>query len=951
VTPERWTRIKDTFHAALEVPPLDRDAFLNERCARDPALADVRAEVDRLLAAHHNAASFIEVSPLAGTSIPPAHASMTGRLVGRYQIGRRIGVGGMGQVYVARDQELGRDVAFKVAIETDPDSQLRLRYEAQHASRLNHPHVCTIHEVGSVDGQPFIVMELVEGPTLAERIASGPIPLDQALTLAGQIVDALDEAHSQGVIHRDLKPANVKVRHDGAIKILDFGLAKLAPRAGAIGTPLASSPTGPTPPPTRAGTILGTPAYMAPEQLRGERLDKRADIWAFGCVLFEMVTGERAFGGETVSETVDAVLTAEPAWDRVPSSLHRLLRHCLERDPSQRLRDIGDAMALVDEAALTPSAAAPVRHRRERWVWSAAAVLLVTTIAALGLRFRSTDHVAAPQVRFDIQSPDGQDFVPFAFAPSPDGRSLAFVADARDSGRTGLWVYSIASGVSREVTAVERVGQSPPFWSPDGRSIGLYAGGKIVRIDVASGAVQTVCDVPDGVVGTGSWSNHQVIVFGVITSDGNDGLMKVPAAGGTPVRLTRTDRSRQELAHSNPMFLPDGRFFLYQATADDGPANVYVGSVDVPPDGQNTTPVLSMVGAAVRYSPSPDPARGYVLFMREGKLMAQAFDHRLLTAIDSARPVPGQISNEITSREFAASGDVLMYRRLARPKGVPVWVDRQGRQQNVLDGALSDGREFPRLSPDGRRLALVVDGDIWVYDLDGRPPIKLTFDGTSFAPLWTSDGHRLIYESPLSLRSIAADGSERTSRPASRNGHYHPIAWSRDGRELIVVKYTGVLPSIFTIPADGDDEPRSIVSASRGAVDGAALSPDGRWLAYTSATTGRREIWVQPFPTGAPVRISPGGGVEPLWAKSGRELFYLEGQKMMSVAVETAPQFHTQAPVMLFQGTYLRQEQAPSYDVSPDGRFLMIEPSGQSQVPITAILNWTEALNLAESAP
>jgi eukaryotic-like serine/threonine-protein kinase len=956
VTPQQWARIKDVFHAALEVPPHDRDEFLNERCVSDPGLAGVRSEVERLLAAHDSAASFIELSPVAAatgqSASRPAHPSMTGRLIGRYQIGRRIGSGGMGEVYLARDQELGRDVAFKIAIEADPESQLRLRSEAQHASRLNHPHICTIHEVGSIEGQPFIVMELVEGPTLAQRIADGPIPLDEALILARQIADALDQAHAQGVIHRDLKPANVKVRPDRTVKILDFGLAKAAPQTAAVPPVASASTTVATPPPTRPGMILGTPAYMAPEQLRGKPADRRADIWAFGCVLFEMVTGQRAFGGETVSETVAAVLTADPAWDRVPTPVRRLLHRCLERDPTQRLRDIGDAMALVDEAAPDALVTAPVRSGRERWAWSAAAVLLTTTIVALGLHFRSTGPAAAPQVRFEIQPPDDQDFVPFAFAPAPDGRSLAFLADATGSDRRGLWVYSIASGVSREVTTVESTSRNaPPFWSPDGRSIGLYAGSKILRVDVASGAVQTVCDVPDGLLGFGSWSRDQVIVFAVVTSEGNDGLMKVPASGGTPVRLTHTNRSRQELGHTNPVFLHDGHSFLYQAVTAEGPRSLYLGSVDARPEEQSAKEVLSIVGQLVHYSPSPDPERGYALFMQEGKLMAQAFDNRRQTVVDSARPVPGQISKEITSRDFAASADVLMYRRLSRPTGAPVWVDRRGREDDVLGGALLEGPEFPRLSPDGRRLALTVNGDIWVYDLVGRPPIKLTFDGTSFAPLWTADGRRLIYESPSLLNSIASDGSERASRPASSNGHYHPHGWSPDGKGLIVVQFIGPLSSILTIPVDGKGEPESIVQATRGGVDGPALSPDGRWLAYSSATTGRREIWVQPFPTGPPVRVSPNGGVEPVWARSGRELFYLEGRKMMSVVIDTASGFDVQAPVVLFEGTYLKPDQPPSYDVSPDGRFLMIKPSGQMPVPITAILNWTEALKAAGSAP
>ena len=916
----------------------DREAYLSEHCGSDDD-ADLRAEVDRLVVAHSSAGRFIEQSPVAAIPATPlADAVLTGCVVGRYQVGRRIGVGGMGEVYVARDVELGRDVALKIALDNDPESQARLRREAQRASRLNHPRICTIHEIGSIDAKPFIAMELIEGQTLAQRIAAGPLSLDEALRIGRQIIEALDEAHAHGVIHRDLKPSNVKIRSDGTVKVLDFGLAKMSPSTAI--TPEANADV--TASVTRAGVILGTPAYMAPEQVQGKPIDKRVDIWAFGCVLYEMVTGAQPFRGGTISDVLAAVLTSEPAWESVPPSLHRLLRRCLERDPASRLRDIADATALIDEAPAV-SGLVSTHRRRTWWVQAAVVALLVTAIAVFSFTRPPSSATQVRQVRFDIQPPNGRHVSPFSFAPSPDGRSVAFLAEDRASGRRALWIYTISSAVSREVASLDRgVAVGRPFWSPDGRSIGVYDAGKIRRIDVDTGTMETVCDVP-GLSGIGSWNKDDVIVFSVTTSDGNEGVMRVHAAGGTPARVTHTDRAHDQLGHGNPQFLPDGRFFVYQAVVRAGLRDLYVGSIDGSPDDQNQAPLLSVAGV-VLYAPSPDPRNGYLLFMKEGKLMAQPFDNRQRRLAGSSVVVPGQASNEIASLEFMGAADLLTYRRLARPDGSLVLVDRNGRETPALGGTVIDGPEFPRFSPDGRRLALVVNGDIWVYDLGGRPAIKLTFDGTSFAPVWTPDGRRLIFETPSSLRSIAADGSERESRPASRNGHYHAHSWARGGGELIGLEFVGLVARIVAIPADGTGEPRAIVNTRGGGNDAAAISPDGRWLAYSALTTGQSEIWVQPFPSGAPTRVSARGGFEPVWRRDGQELFYLEGQKMMAVAVKTGEPFSPGEPSALFDGPYLRQQQPPSYDVSADGRFLMIKPVTPVEPPITAILNWTLAM-------
>ena len=914
----------------------ERAAYLSAQCAADDDV-ELRAEVDRLLSAHADAGRFIEQSPVAAASSAveaTRDGVMTGRVVGRYQIGRRIGIGGMGHVYAARDLELGREVALKVAIDNDHESHARLRREAQQASRLNHARICTIHEIGSVDGKPFIAMELIEGPTLADRIAGGPLTLDEAMRIARQLIEALDEAHMRGVIHRDFKPANVKVRPDSTVKVLDFGLAKTA----AAIAPDADA----TSPVTRAGMIVGTPAYMAPEQVQGKPIDKRVDIWAFGCVLYEMVTGEPPFRGETISDLLAAVLTADPVWDRVPPSLQGLLRRCLERDPTRRLRDIGDATALLDTAPSASAAPAHIRHRREWWAWSAAALLLITTLGVLAINRRSTSPPPLPEVQFDISAPDGYTLVPFSVAPSSDGRSIAYLAEAERSGDRALWIYTVASGASRAVVTLDRAGAlSNPFWSPDGRSIGIFGAGKIRRVDVTTGMMETVCDSPGG-IGRGSWNSDDVIIFGVRTGDGNEGLLRVPASGGTPVQLTRTDRAHQQRGHSNPTFLPDGRFFVYQALIEGDQENLYLGSIDASPEAQASTPLLTARGV-VRYTPSPDPKRGYLLYMRDGKLMAQPFDNQQRRVDGQAVIVPRQGVNELTSREFAGAADLLTYRHLARPNGSLVWIDRHGRETPALGGAELEAPEYPRFSPDGRRLALALNGDLWVYDLSGRPPIKLTFEGTSFSPLWTRDGRRLIFESPGSLKSIAADGTDRDPQPASRDGHYHPHGWTGEG-ELVGVRFFTGFGQIVTFPATSTGEPRPLVNMRTGGEEAPALSPDGHWLAYAALTTGRSEIWVQPFPTGPPTRVSGRGGTEPLWSRNGHELFYLEDQKLMSVAVKTGERFLAAEPVVLFEGPYLHQAQPPSYDMAPDGRFLMIKPARGVQAPITAVFNWTAAI-------
>jgi eukaryotic-like serine/threonine-protein kinase len=877
-----------------------------------------------------------------------------GTRLGAYDVLALIGAGGMGEVYKAHDTRLHRDVAIKVlhdSVANDPDRLARFQREAQVLASLNHPNIGGIYGLEEADGVRGLVLELVDGPTLADRIAAGPIPLDDALAIARQIADALEAAHEHGIVHRDLKPANIKLKgasDEVTVKVLDFGLAK-ALDPGSSGSSLSMSPTITSPAMTQRGMILGTAAYMAPEQARGRATDKRADIWAFGCVLYEMLTGRRAFGGEDVAETIGAVIHKEPDWDRIPARVRPLLQRCLEKDPKRRLRDIGDAMALLELAPHTASPG-PVNARRQWLAWGTAALFLITTVALSLIHF-GEQPPATRQVRFQIPPPEKAGLGPY-FLLSPDGRSLAFAASDQ-TGRIQLWVHSLDSGESRPLPRAGAV-TSSLVWSPDGRFIAFSQDGKVKKVDTAGGSPQTVCDLPNNTAlwAAGTWNADDVIVFGIA----GGGLMRVSAAGGVASPLTVLNRSEQETGHAGPKFLPDGRHFLYLRVSSMAErTGIYVGSLDATPEQQSNVLLLATPMRPV-YSPSSDPRVGYLLFLRDRTLMAQRFHNDRRELVGEAFAVAEDVGSTATvtgvSGHFSVSTNgVLSYHTGGMATGTPVWVDRTGRELMALASGVLDGPAYPRLSPDGRRFALVVSGDVWVYDLEGRPPIKLTFDGNHYSPLWTPDGRHLVYEaaSPSPLLSLPADGSGGAAQEVSPPGHFHPHGWSQDGREIVVVQLANqkTRSDILRFPPDEKAKPQAVVQTQASEGDaGAAVSPDGRWLAYVSDVTGGREIWVQPYPgPGAPTRVSPNGGAEPVWARDGRELFYIEGTKLMSVVVDTKSGFNFKPAVSLFESRYLRSDQPPSYDVAPDGRFLMIKSAeGQTGSPITVVLNWDAGL-------
>ena len=878
------------------------------------------------------------------------------RFAGHFEVTAVLGAGGMGEVYRARDTRLNRAVALKIlpdAFAADPDRLARFQREAELLASLNHPNIAQIHGIEEEeDGTRALVLELVEGPTLEERIADGPLSLDDALEIAKQIADALEAAHEAGVVHRDLKPANVKMREDGTVKVLDFGLAKVLDAGSGPGDP-HTSPTLATAA-TRMGFIVGTAAYMSPEQARGRAVDRRTDVWAFGAVLFEMLTGRRAFAGDDVTGILAEVIKTEPAWATlsvdVPPAVSGVLRRCLQKDPKDRMRDIGDVRlgllgGFEDPArsvtAPPPADGAPTGTGggwKRYWVGLAGAAVVIAAVAvgpAVWIVPPPAPSVAFP-VRFSI--PAAPNMVPFVEL-SPDGRHLAYLES--DEGREArLWVHSLESGQARELAGADTSGFTV-FWSPDSRFVAFSDAGSLRRIDLASGAVETVCDTPR--LFGGSWNADGVIVFGGIS-----GIMQVPAEGGTPVPLTQVDSARGELGHVAPRFLPDGRHFLYlRASSDSTVSGLYVGSLDVDPAEQNPDRLVATRQNGT-HAPAAGPAApGHLLLLQGDRLLAQPFDdQRLDLAGDATVVAEGVGAFDVFAAFSISRNGVLAYRGAEATRSV-LWIEPTGQESAAAGMGGLDDPENPRLSPDGSRLALVVDDDIWVFDLEGRPPIRLTFDrGDNASPLWTPDGARIVYEGDGALFAVSADGAGQPERIGPR-GHHHAHAWTPSG-DLIAASISGEQVRLVEFAAAPDSEAREIFPSPANEGFSAALSPDGRWLAYTSDATGSLEVWVRPYAgPGAPVRVSPAGGTEPVWARDGASLYYVQGRRtLMRVAVEASSRFEFAAAVRLLKAEFPVFEQPPSFDVAPDGRFVTVR--NDSNPPVSVILNWPALLPSAE---
>ena len=889
----------------------------------------------------------------------------------------------MGQVYRARDTRLNRDVALKVlpdAFAGDADRLARFTREAQMLASLNHPAIAQIHGLEESGGVRALVMEFVEGEDLSQRLARGAIPVDDALSIAKQIAEGLDAAHEQGIVHRDLKPANIKLRPDGAVKVLDFGLAKALTPDPSSATAIhpSLSPTVSRPAlVTGVGVLLGTAAYMSPEQAKGEEADKRSDIWAFGCVLYEMLTGHRPFDGEDMTEVLGAVVRLEPNWEALPSNVplqvRALLQRCLVKDRRKRIADIGTALFVIEHQGrdVTP-AAAPVRSSRIAWLVAALAALAVIATAVAALRMSTTSTPAPEVVQFTIAPPEkglfggpgaGGTGSAQQLAVSPDGRNIVYVVGAGSAFQ--IWLRPVSSAEARPIGGT--AGGTFPFWSPDSQSVAFFADGKVKRVALSGGPPIVLADAPAGRGGT--WSRDNVIVFAQGLLPAGSGLFRVPAAGGEPTAVTMPENG--EDAHRWPHFLPDGRHFFYTAVTGvccppEKPGTIKIGSLD---SGEPVVALLQADSAASYVA-------GHILFARDEALMAQGFDPDTRQLVGDVVPVAERVSIE-GSRYVSASvsqNGTLVYARggSQRPFQL-IWFDRAGATVGTLGEAGVEAN--PALSLDERQVALALRSgsplnlDIWTIDIGRNLRSRVTSDSQPEGwPVWSPDGTRLVFGSggrindlseKAALRQLLANGSAPDeilleaegipSRPCGpRQCTLEPSDWSSDGR-YVLYTFRGTFPAtsdIWALPLFGDRKPFPVIQ-TRFRESLGVLSPDGRWIAYMTDETGQTNVYVQPFlRAGAKYRISSNFGRSPHWRADGKELFYIDAEGVMTaVPINASDAFEAGRPKPLFQAGIVSLNQV--YAATKDGERFLVNTRPQTEAaptPLTVVVNWASTL-------
>ncbi len=891
----------------------------------------------------------------------------TGAKLGPYEILSAIGAGGMGEVYKARDTRLDRIVAIKVLpAHLAGRAALRERFdrEAKTIASLNHPHICTLYDTGHQDDIDFLVMEYLEGETLAQRLVKGALPIQQVLQYAIEIADALDKAHRKGVTHRDLKPGNVMLTKTGT-KLLDFGLAKLKQEAAPTNAQLTELPTAKDPL-TAQGTLLGTLQYMAPEQVEGKEVDARTDIFAFGAVVYEMATGKRAFEGKSQASLIAKILEIDPPpisslQPMTPPALDRVVKKCLAKEPESRWQaasDVCDELKWIAESGSQTGLPAPVAATRKsplgdaRLAWILAAVFFLAVLALGYFAFSRPAPQQAHAVRFTLFPPEkwslaGTGAVTTgATAPviiSPDGQQIAFVA-VSEEGKTLLWVRSLDTLTAQSFAGTE--GASAPFWSPDSRTLGFFAGGKLKKIDVSGGPPITLCDAPDNRGGT--WNRDGLIVFAPTNTSA---LQKVSASGGVPAPASVLGQG--EFGHIRPSFLPDGRHFLYSTIAPrpglGGP--IYLGSLD----SAGRKALFNANSANAIYT------QGYLLFLRETTLIAQPFDARRLVLAGDAFPIAERIRTSTSTQPYGyfsvSENGALVYQTGAETANSQLlWFDRVGKQI----GALGDPAAYRsvELSPDGKRTSVSIldDGgkgeDIWLYDVARGLRTRFTFGPANYFAVWSPDGSRIVFSSrrkgAIDLYQKPSSGAGNEELLLEDNLDKYPDSWSPDGRFVLYESLGSSRSSeLFVLPLTGDRKPFPLLQTQFGERDG-QISPDGRWVAYRSNESGRNEIYVAPFPgPGGKWQISNAGGIQPRWRHDGSEIFYLTpDNRLMAASINgkgagievgaVKPLFATRSVLV---GSY-------QYDVSADGQRFLIDtsPEQATSAPITVVLNWTAGL-------
>jgi len=890
-----------------------------------------------------------------------------GTRLGPYEIISLVGAGGMGEVYRATDTRLDRTVAIKVLpshLSSDPESKLRMEREARAISALQHPNICTLHDIGAQDGLNFLVMEYLDGQTLAARLEKGALPLDQVLKIGVEVAQALDKAHSQGIIHRDLKPANIMLTKGGA-KLMDFGLAKpnLTIVSQAVGSFTPSTPTmslasltEAASPLTQKGSIVGTFQYMAPEVLRGAEADARSDLFSFGCVLYEMVTGRRAFEGKSQLSVFTSILEKDPepisaTHPLVPPMLDRVVKACLTKDPVERIQtahDVAMSLRWVEDAAPVGTAKlAPLSSK----VWAALGALLfalIAIIAFLGYRVTKPSNLPVsvhseipPPEKFLLDATGDAGGMPVL---SPQGDKLAFVAHSTDSKL--LWVRSLSNDFAKPLDGT--TGAEHPFWSPDGRYLGFFSAGKLMKIAADGGPITTLADAPNPRGGT--WSTHDVIVF---EADYLAGLMKVNAKGGTAEPATVLDRMKHS-SHRWPWFLPDGEHFLFFATnhtgGDPKQNGIYFGSVDT-----KETRLVVTAGSGAQY------ASGYLLYRAETALVAQPFDPRSGTLSGSPVPLVNNLRDDagVWRSIFSVSQNGLMIYQIGSASAAEsrlIWFDRAGKSLTEFSHE-EKGIVDVRLSPDNKEAAVGVANGIWTYDLERNTKTRVTFDDqVLLQPAWSPDGKMVIFTAhtakgggTVELRSKAADGTGSEKTVAAQDNYHYP-EWSPDGKYLTYLRGEDEKPvSLWVVPVAGDSKPVSIVQppSPQSNFLHYRVSPDGHWVAYGSDESGQEEIYVTTFPEGkGKWKVSENGGGTPAWSGKSNELFYqdLVNNFFVCAFILKGSEVVIGKPQLLFHSS------TPGiglpFDVSSDGKRLLVNHADEEvQAPLHLVTNWPAELN------